>query len=95
MKLFNFWAFLFLYSFVPFEFCFSKKTVLGEKNCSASLVIRKMQIKSEIDVTSYSQGKSQEMGVGEGVKRLEVWCAVEIQNGATAVENAMVLSQRF
>lgn len=54
-----------------------------------------MQIKSEIDVTSYSQGKSQEMGVGEGVKRLEDWCAVEIQNGATAVENAMVLSQRF
>lgn len=54
-----------------------------------------MQIKSEIDVTLYPQGKSQEMSVGEGVKRLEVWCAVEMQNGASALENTMGLPQRF
>lgn len=54
-----------------------------------------MQIKSKIDVTFYPQGKSQKISVGEGVKSPEVWCTVEIQNGTVAVENTMVLPQRF
>lgn len=54
-----------------------------------------MQIKSEIDVTLYPHGKSQEMSVSEGVKRPEVWCAVEMQNGTAAMETPRCFLKDF